>query len=53
MQRRSSGDSAGILDTFTDRFLQFLEDNKDAEGVLGNAAKFLIEKAEENAAFDR
>ena len=43
-------DSVGILDNFADRFMQFLEENKDNEGVLGNAAKFLIEKAEEFSA---
>ncbi|KAL5259398.1 hypothetical protein ACHWQZ_G009743 [Mnemiopsis leidyi] len=48
-RRKSSADSAGILDTFADRFMQFLEENKNSEGMLGNAAKFLIEKAEEHS----
>lgn len=48
-QRKSSADSVGILDTFADRFMQFLEENKDSEGMLGNAAKFIIEKAEEHS----
>ena len=36
-----------MFDTFTSKFMQFLEESKDAEGFLGDAAKFLIERSDD------
>ena len=39
-----------MFDNMTAIFMDFLEENKDEDGLLGQAAKFLIEKADEHQA---